>query len=43
MRIKGKIYLVVAGGHINMYDEALYSVEILDTTSPNQRWQMGMK
>ena len=43
MRIKGKIYLVVAGGHINMYDEALYSVEILDTTSPNQGWQMGMK
>ena len=40
MRIKGKIFLVVAGGWNN---GALDSVELLDTTYPDQGWKMGMK
>ena len=40
MRIKGRLFLVVAGGWNN---GALDSVELLDTTCPDQGWKMGMK
>ena len=43
MRIQGRIYLVVAGGWFRNNDDTLCSVELLDTTSPNQGWKMGMK
>ena len=41
MRIKGRIFLVVAGGYSNT--EPLDSVELLDTTCPDQGWVIGMK
>ena len=41
MRIRGKLYLVVAGGW--NWKQNLDSVELLDTTCPNQGWKMGMK
>ena len=40
IRIKGRIFLVVAGGWNN---GILDSVELLDTTCPDQGWKMGMK
>ena len=40
MKIEGRIFLVVAGGYYNGY---LDSVELLDTTCPDQGWKMGMK
>ena len=40
MRIEGRIFLVVAGGFNN---GELASVELLDTTCPDQGWKMGMK
>ena len=41
MRIKGRIFLVVAGGHNN--GNNLDSVELLDTTCPDNGWKKGMK
>ena len=40
MRIKGRIFLVVAGGHNHGKD--LDSVEFLDTTCPEKGWKIGM-
>ena len=40
MRIEGRIFLVVAGGY---NARRLDSVELLDTTCPDQGWKMGMK
>ena len=40
MRIEGRIFLVVAGGFNN---GGLDSVELLDTTCPDQGWKIGMK
>ena len=42
MRIEGRIFVVVAGGFNKNY-EALNSVELLDTTCPDQGWNIGMK
>ena len=42
MRIQGNIFLVVAGGR-NRNFIPLDSVELLDTTCPDQGWKMGMK
>ena len=41
IRIEGRIFLVVAGGREK--PGILDSVELLDTTSPDQGWIMGMK
>ena len=41
MRIEGRIFLVVAGGWDD--NRTLDSVELLDTTCPDQGWKMGMK
>ena len=41
MRIKGRIFLVVAGGHNN--GKTLDSVELLDTTCPDKGWKTGTK
>ena len=41
MRIKGRIFLVVAGGY--NHNTTLDSVELLDTTCPDKGWKMGMK
>ena len=38
MRIEGKDFLVVAGGYNN---GRLDSIELLDTTCPDQGWKMG--
>ena len=44
MRIEGRIFLVVAGGeNYNHSYTMLDSVELLDTTCPDQGWKMGMK
>ena len=40
MTIKGRIFLVVAGGH--NHGKTLDSVELLDTTCPDKGWKMGM-
>ena len=40
IRIKGRIFLVVAGGHNHGKD--LDSVEFLDTTCPEKGWKIGM-
>ena len=42
MRIKEKIFLVVAGGKC-CNNTTLDSVELLDTTCPDQGWKIGMK
>ena len=42
MKIHGKIFLVVAGGS-NYHGNAGDTVELLDTTCPEQGWKMGMK
>ena len=39
MKIQGKIYLVVIGGMEGHAD--LDTVEILDTSTPNQKWKIG--
>ena len=40
MKIEGRIFLVVAGGKFGF--DVLDSVELLDTTCPEQGWKMGM-
>ena len=40
MRIEGRIYLVVAGGFKD--PDILDSVELLDTSCPDQGWKKGM-
>ena len=40
MRIGERVFLVAAGG---LNNGALDSVELLDTTYPDQGWKMGMK
>ena len=40
MKIEGRIFLVVAGGH--NHGKTLDSVELLDTTCPDKGWKMGM-
>ena len=42
MKIHGNIFLVVAGGS-NYHGNAGDTVELLDTTCPEQGWKMGMK
>ena len=41
MKIDGKIFLVIAGDETESSD-ASDTVELLDTTCPDQGWQMGM-
>ena len=41
MKIVGKIFLVIAGDETESSDTS-DTVELLDTTCPDQGWQMGM-
>lgn len=46
MRIEGRIFLVVAGGQYDLDSFQLIatdSVELIDTSRPDQGWKMGMK
>ena len=40
MKIDGKTFLVVAGG-LNENEKHLDSVELLDTTCPDEGWKIG--
>ena len=47
MELNGKVYIIVAGGtkthfHNGKVDTSCNTVEILDTSSPDEGWTQGM-